>query len=117
VVAAQAVLTNGENMSKTIRANRRKPGSTKPAAANKKLRSKTTTAAPATDATRSDSKLAILITLLSHKDGASIEQMMGSTQWQAHSVRGAMSGALKKKRGLEIASAKIDGVRMYRIVA
>ena len=42
--------------------------------------------------------------------------MAAATNWQAHSVRGAMSGALKKKLGLAIHSQKTDGVRMYRIV-
>ena len=37
--------------------------------------------------------------------------------WQAHSVRGAISGALKKKRGLTIQSEMQDGRgRIYRIV-
>jgi hypothetical protein len=37
--------------------------------------------------------------------------MMGATGWQAHSVRGAISGALKKTLGYEIVSE-----RVYRIV-
>jgi len=37
--------------------------------------------------------------------------------WQAHSVRGAISGALKKKHGLTIQSERHDGRgRIYRIV-
>jgi hypothetical protein len=37
--------------------------------------------------------------------------------WQAHSVRGAISGALKEKRGLTIQSEMHDGRgRIYRIV-
>lgn len=51
--------------------------------------------------------------LLTRKDGASIAEMTEATGWQQHSVRGAMAGALKK-RGLVIASDKIDGVRRYR---
>jgi hypothetical protein len=42
--------------------------------------------------------------------------MQSATGWQAHSVRGAISGALKKKLGLEVTSEKIDGRgRVYRI--
>ena len=43
---------------------------------------------------------------------------MGATGWQAHSVRGAMSGALKKKLGLTIVSDRAEGgERVYRIPA
>ena len=65
---------------------------------------------------RSDSKQAKVIGLLRRPQGASIEEMMKVTGWQAHSVRGVMSGALKKKLGLTIASAKEKRGRVYRIV-
>jgi hypothetical protein len=49
-------------------------------------------------------------------DGATVEQISKSLDWQTHSVRGAMSGALKKKQGLTITSEKTDtGRRVYRI--
>ena len=42
---------------------------------------------------------------------------MKATGWQAHSVRGAISGALKKKRGLTVTSdAESGDARIYRIV-
>jgi len=41
---------------------------------------------------------------------------MAATGWQAHSVRSAMSGALKKKLGLVIESEKAAGGRVYRII-
>jgi hypothetical protein len=48
--------------------------------------------------------------------GATVEQISKSLDWQTHSVRGAMSGALKKKQGLTITSEKTDdGRRVYRI--
>jgi hypothetical protein len=56
-----------------------------------------------------------MIALLRRKEGATLEQMMKATDWQAHSVRGAMSGALKKKRGLTITSAKDGTTRTYHI--
>ena len=41
---------------------------------------------------------------------------MLATGWQPHTVRGAMAGALKKKRGLTVTSEKIGGRgRVYRI--
>ncbi len=43
--------------------------------------------------------------------------MTAATGWQAHSVRGAMSGAIKKKLGLTILSEKSEGRRIYRIPA
>nr|TFG55530.1 MAG: DUF3489 domain-containing protein [Hyphomicrobiales bacterium] len=49
--------------------------------------------------------------------GATIADLTSATEWQAHSVRGAMSGAIKKKRGLPVTSEKTDGARTYRIRA
>ncbi|MFZ5538097.1 MAG: DUF3489 domain-containing protein, partial [Pseudomonadota bacterium] len=43
-------------------------------------------------------------------------QIMDSTGWQAHTVRGTLAGALKKKLGLTIVSEKSPGgERVYRI--
>ncbi len=65
---------------------------------------------------RPKTKLAQLEAMLRRPNGATIEQMSKSLVWQAHSVRGAMSGALKKKQGLTITSESIDdGRRLYRI--
>jgi hypothetical protein len=61
-------------------------------------------------------KLAQLEAMLRRPDGATIEQISKSLDWQSHSVRGAMSGALKKKQGLTITNEKADdGRRVYRI--
>jgi hypothetical protein len=63
-------------------------------------------------------KLAQLEAMLRRPDGATVEQISKSLDWQTHSVRGAMSGALKKKQGLTITSDKTDdGRRVYRIAA
>lgn len=64
-------------------------------------------------APRSPSRLDQLEQLLTREGGASIADMIESTGWQQHSVRGALAGALKK-RGLNIASDKVDGLRRYR---
>lgn len=65
---------------------------------------------------RAGSKLAQLIATLRQPAGATIPDIMAVTGWQAHSIRGAMSGALKKKLGLHIASEPIEGRgRVYRI--
>lgn len=60
-------------------------------------------------------KIADLVKLMSAKKGASIEQMAKATGWQTHSVRGAISGTLKKRLGLTITSERINGVRVYRL--
>ena len=54
--------------------------------------------------------------MLRAPEGATIEEIMAATAWRAHTVRGAMAGALKKKLGLTITSEKVDGRgRTYRI--
>jgi hypothetical protein len=69
-------------------------------------------------AVKAGTKLARLIDLLSRKTGATLPEAMALTGWQAHSVRGAISGALKKKLGLTIAAeANAARGRVYRIVA
>ena len=63
-------------------------------------------------------KLAQLEALLRRPEGATLDQISASIGWQAHSVRGAMSGTLKKRQGLAISSDKEeDGQRVYRIAA
>lgn len=63
-----------------------------------------------------DTKLGSLITALRRKKGATIDDLMEATGWQAHSVRGAISGALKKKLGLAVTSEVTEGKgRVYRI--
>ena len=63
----------------------------------------------------SKSKLDLLIARLKRPAGASIDDLAKVTGWQAHSVRGAMAGALRKK-GHTVSSEKVDGVRRYRLV-
>ena len=41
--------------------------------------------------------------------------MIAATGWQAHSVRGALAGALKRK-GHKVLSEKVEGERRWRIV-
>ncbi|MBS1833233.1 MAG: DUF3489 domain-containing protein [Acidobacteria bacterium] len=67
-------------------------------------------------AVREGTKLSALIALLSRKSGATLEEAAKVTGWQHHSIRGAMSGALKKKMGLKIdSSVSGDRGRVYRI--
>ncbi|MCX7559687.1 DUF3489 domain-containing protein [Sulfitobacter sp. F26204] len=72
--------------------------------------------APKTRTRREGTKQATLITMLRASDGATIAEIMAATGWQSHTVRGAMSGALKKKLGLEVTSEKVeDRGRVYRL--
>ena len=76
------------------------------------------TTEPAQPRTRADSKQAQVISMLRRSEGATIQQIMEVTGWQAHTVRGAMAGALKKKLEPEftITSTKEpDNERVYRI--
>lgn len=65
---------------------------------------------------RPGSKLAKIVECLREPGGATISQMMLSTNWQAHTIRGAISGMLKKKLGLNVVSTKgPEGERVYKI--
>ena len=77
----------------------------------------TTKAAPAeAKAIQPASKQARLIEMLRQPEGVTIDEIVKTLDWQAHTVRGSMSGALKKKLGFTIESQKVDGRgRVYRI--
>jgi hypothetical protein len=76
--------------------------------------SETADAAPPR-ATRQGTKQACMIELLERPEGATVEQIAEATGWQNHTVRGAISGGLKKKLGLTVTSEKRDGgERTYR---
>lgn len=60
-------------------------------------------------------KSATIRGLLERRGGASIAELSEATGWQAHSVRGFLSGTLRKKLGLTLMSAKKDGGRRYRL--
>ena len=74
---------------------------------------------PAKKATTAErgTKTAKILALLKRPGGASLKQLRKATGWQAHSVRGFLSGTLKKKMGLRVASAKLQGQRTYRIIS
>ena len=64
------------------------------------------------------SKQDAVIALLRRQKGASVPEMMSATNWQAHSVRGFMSGALKKRLGIDVVSEKAEaGERRYYIAS
>ncbi|WP_295509517.1 DUF3489 domain-containing protein [uncultured Sulfitobacter sp.] len=65
--------------------------------------------APKTPMIRANTKQAQIIALLQRPEGASIAEIVAVTGWLAHSVRGLISGGLKKKLGLPVTSEKQDG--------
>ncbi len=90
----------------------------KPRQRSRRAERKPSGSKPSLAMVRPGTKQALLIDLLKRKKGATMEKIVAATGWQAHSVRGAISGALKKKLGLAVTSEKPgDGPRRYRIVA
>jgi hypothetical protein len=94
----------------------------KPKSTKKTTRAKKATKAPkkATKPkpvdVRQGSKTAAVLALVQRTKGASLSEIMEATSWQAHSVRGFISGTLGKKMGLTVSSVKReDGARVYAI--
>ena len=75
-------------------------------------------AAPKLPIQRAGTKQAQIIAMLQRPEGATIAEIVEATSWQAHTARGTISGALKKKLGLRIASEKVEGRgRVYKLPA
>lgn len=66
---------------------------------------------------KSPTKTETLVAMLSSDTGATIADMMSASGWMAHSVRGFMAGALRKRLGQTVASEMTGAGRVYRIVA
>ncbi len=56
-----------------------------------------------------------MVALMQRREGATLDELIQATGWQAHSVRGAIAGALKTKRKLAVSSTKSDAGRVYAI--
>ena len=79
---------------------------------------KSKTKEPKAHRTRDGSKQAQLIAMLRRTKGATIDEIAEALSWQAHTVRGAIAGALKKKLGLDVTSEKEEKRgRVYRVPA
>ena len=70
---------------------------------------------PAPSKLKAASKQDQIIALLHKPQGVNLTELMQATSWQAHSVRGFLSGTIKKKLNLNLISQKIDGAQVYRI--
>ena len=66
---------------------------------------------------RDGSKTSTILDLLMQKNGATLAELMDATGWQAHSVRGFLSGTIRKKMAINLQSAKReDGQRRYSVI-
>jgi len=67
---------------------------------------------------RDGSKAQKILDLLNRPEGATLAAIMKATSWQPHSVRGFLSGTIRKKLGLNVVSTKDEGgERTYSIEA
>jgi len=77
---------------------------------------KTSTGANTAGPARDGSKAAQVLDLLKRPDGVTLKGLTKATGWQAHSVRGFLSGAIHKKMGLTVTSSKAeDGGHTYSV--
>lgn len=57
-----------------------------------------------------------VLALLKRANGATLDDLTKATRWQSHSVRGFLSGAVRKRMGLRVVSELNErGLRRYRI--
>jgi hypothetical protein len=105
---------------------RAKTKAAKTAPATRKPKAKAASADKPTP--RAGTKQAQMIEMLRRPEGATVEQIAAATGWQHHTIRGAISGALKKKLGLTVEATRTREVgpnkagakgssTVYRIVA
>jgi len=65
---------------------------------------------------RRGTKKAKILDLLKRPGGVTLKALMKATGWQAHSVRGFLSGTLAKKMGTPVESFKpAAGERAFRL--
>ncbi|QFG38463.1 uncharacterized protein DUF3489 [Paracoccus pantotrophus] len=57
---------------------------------------------------RTATKQETLIGMLRAEGGATVDEIVAATGWQPHTIRGVISGVLKKKLGLEVTSEKVE---------
>jgi len=55
--------------------------------------------------------------MLRSPGGATIAALTKVTGWQSHSVRGFLAGIVRKRLKLDLESAVVEGIRVYRITA
>jgi hypothetical protein len=102
------IWTAGQNLKPCVETPERVTAPNKAGAKQKKRRAQRPEPPPNT-------KTARVITLLRKPKGATLQALMRATGWQAHSVRGFISGQLGKKMGLRVRSFRRAQERVYAI--
>jgi DNA replication initiation complex subunit (GINS family) len=96
-----------------------KRANTKAAAPKKEAKATKKAAEPGlpkkTVAPRAENKGAKIIEMIGRAKGATLAEIMQATDWQAHNVRGFISGTIGKKMALTVESTKRDNERVYSI--
>ena len=104
MVDAPALATEADGAATRARSKRAKG---KKAATTGRAKAKATRTGSADKPTpRTGTKQALMIELLRRPEGATVEQIAEVTGWQKHTIRGAISGALKKKLGLTLETTR-----------
>jgi hypothetical protein len=102
---ADVAPTKTKSARKATPAKKAPKGRTKPEVAKPKI-------------ARDGSKTAKILDLLKRPGGATSKELMKATGWLPHSVRGFLSGTVRKKMGLTVTSTKSeDGERTYSVEA
>ena len=98
------------------RTQQRKAASTQAASNSKKHAAKKTAGRQSKSVPgKGTTKKAAALALLNQKNGTTLAELMAATGWQAHSVRGFLSGTVRKRMGLALHSNPTDAGRVYSI--
>lgn len=117
-VAARSINSTNVPMPNKVAANRNRVQASVQAAKPKSQIAAAPTPVASNQPISSHSKQSQLIARLRSTTGTTIEEMMILTGWQAHSLRGVISGALRKRLGLNVVTSPSTNSqsRVYRIV-
>jgi hypothetical protein len=113
-----AALNEQTNNPEPVKAERKTSAKAKPKSESKPAKAKSSRkkTVKAASSTKSTSKTEAVLCLLKRQNGASLDDVIKVTGWQAHSVRGFLSGVVKKKLRLSLNASDDDkGTRRYHL--